>query len=633
MSPADRIEPGTTERRAPAGALVVAAAGIVFGDIGTSPLYALKAAFGPAASLAPAAPNVLGVLSLIFWALVLVVTLKYVLFVMRADNQGEGGILALVALAAGTEPGASRRRGLLVSAGLIGAAAFFGDSVITPAISVLSAVEGLRVAAPGLGAYVVPIALAILAALFGVQSRGAAQLGRWFGPFMLLWFLLLGVLGALQIARAPEVLAAMDPRHAADLFASAPDRAALTLGAVFLTLTGAEALYADMGHFGARAVRRAWVALVWPALVLNYFGQGALLLRDASAVRDPFFLMAPAWALLPLVVVATIATVIASQAVISGTFSLTHQAVRLGFVPHLFVRHTSAREFGQIYVGAVNWLLFAAVAGVVLGFQSSQALGSAYGLAVATTMIATTVLMWRITRRLWGWPAPAITLVIGAFLSVDLAFLAANAAKLTQGAWVPLALSAAVYATMSTWIRGRQLVAAKLAADATDLRAFLAAFGAEPPQRVPGCAVFFSRTGESVPRALLHTIKHYHVLHETVALVTIATRHTPYVPANEHVALEGLGHGFHRVRAEYGFMESPDVGRLLEWTARAGLILTLPDTTFVLSREILAAEPGGAMMRWRLRLFGFLLRNGQRPADSLRLPLARTIEVGTPVEF
>ena len=529
---------------------------MVYGDIGTSPLYTMREAFGARGGLPLGEAAVLGVLSLIFWALVLVVTIKYVAVIMRADNQGEGGVLALVSLVLrGVRAGGRRQRVAIVLA-MIGAALFYGDGILTPAISVLGAVEGLKVATPAFEPYVVPAAVAILTGLFLVQRRGTGGVGVLFGPVMCLWFAVLAVLGVAQIVASPSILGALNPAHAIGLFGTHRWQAFVALGAVVLAVTGAEALYTDMGHFGRRPIRLAWLGFVLPALLLNYFGQGALLLRDPGALANPFYHLAPPWALYPMVVLATAATIIASQAVISGAFSLTRQAVQLGYLPRLEIRHTSAREIGQVYLPRVNWLLMAGVVTVVIGFGSSSALAGAYGIAVVGAMIIDAVLAFAVALLLWRWRPWLAGLAFAAFLLVDFAFLGASTTKILQGGWFPILLAALVLLLMSTWRRGRRSVFDRLYRQAPALPSFLASMKRQPPTRVPGTAVFLTNNLDVVPRALLHNLKHNQVLHERVVMLRVVTEDVPRVPRSERVQVEHLGANVHRVLVRYGFMET-----------------------------------------------------------------------------
>ena len=618
----------------PAGllGLSVAAVGVVYGDIGTSPLYALKEVFGEG-RLALNPGNVLGILSLVFWTLTVVVSLKYVTLILRADNHGEGGLVAMLALALQAVKDRPVLRGRLLLVGIFGTAIFFGDGVITPAVSVLSAVEGLEVAAPGLHPYVVPVALLVLGALFAAQRFGTAAVGRFFGPVMLLWFTVLAVLGAVHVLRNPGVLAALSPHHALQFVAGQPGVAFLTLGAVVLCVTGAEALYADLGHFGKRPIRLAWFTVVMPALVLNYFGQGALLLADPSAVRNPFYEMAPQWALFPLVGLATLAAVIASQALITAAFSVTKQVIQLGCLPRLRITHTSIRETGQIYIPAVNWGLFAGIVLAVVLFRSSGALASAYGIAVTLDMTITTVMTFFVIR--WGWRLP-LALCLGAtglFFVVDLLFLAANAVKVFEGGWFPLVIGAVMFTLMTTWQRGRQLLGERLREDAVELPAFLEAVFVSPPARVPGTAVFLNAERGSTPFALLHNLKHNKVLHERNLFVTVRHHEVPWVGFDRRVEVEGLGHDCWQVTLHFGFKNDPDVPEALKLLAQQGLHLEEMQTSYFLSRDSVIPTFGRGMALWREKLFASMHRNAAAAADFLYLPANRIVELGSKVEI
>ena len=624
-------EAATALPKTPLPALTIAAIGVVYGDIGTSPLYTMREAFGEDGALPVTEASVFGVLSLIFWSLVVVVTLKYVIVILRADNRGEGGILALSTLALRDLP-ARRRRTVLVLA-MFGAALFYGDGLITPAISVLSAIEGLEVATPRFEPYVVPFALGILIALFVLQSRGAGKIGSLFGPVVCLWFVVLGFLGLAQIVEAPQVLRALIPTHALTLFSTHPWAAFVTLGVVFLAVTGAEALYADMGHFGRRPIRIAWFGLVLPGLLLNYFGQGALLLADPRTAANPFYLLAPTWALYPMVVLATWATVIASQAVISGAFSISGQAVQLGYLPRLSVRHTSAQTMGQIYIPTINWLLLAGVVLLVLGFQTSSNLAGAYGIAVSAAMAIDAVLAGIVAHSGWGWRPALVVAVFGAFLAIDLTFLSANALKIFAGGWVPIVLAAAVFVLISTWRRGREVVFERLYRGAPSLRSFLTTLSRQPPTRVPGTAVFLTANPDAVPRALLHNLKHNKVLHERVVVLKVETEDVPRVPNSERVAIEHLGANFHRVVLRYGFMERPDVTAALSFCQLGPPEPTLMDTSFFLSRETLLPSARPDLPRWRERIFIHMANAALDATRFFRLPPHRVVEIGTQVEI
>ncbi len=611
--------------------LALGALGVVYGDVGTSPLYALRACFDPSYGVAPTRDNVLGVLSLVAWALIVVVSVGYLAIIMRADNRGEGGILALMALVPRSER-LRRARGPLVGMGLFGAALLYGDGMITPAISVLSAVEGLELAAPALHAWVEPITVAILVALFALQRRGTAHIGAVFGPLTLLWFTTLGVLGVAQVVREPSVVAALDPRHAIRFFAANGWAAFLALGGVFLVVTGAEALYADMGHFGLRPIRLAWFAVVLPGLALNYLGQGALLVRDPGAIESPFYRMVPAFAYWPVLVLATLATIIASQAVISGAFSLTRQAVQLGYCPRVRITHTSARQIGQIYAPAVNAALMAGTVALVLGFRSSEALAGAYGIAVAGTMTITAALLGVVAVAGWGWHPAAAAVVAGGLLAVDVAFLGANVPKVAAGGWVSLLVAGAVFVAMTTWRRGRVSLAERLRHLTPPDEVVVRSLTEHPPLRVPGTAVFLDRTMHGVPPALLHNLKHNKVLHERVVLLTVVTEPTPTVPDAARWTLRDVAPGFYRLVVRYGFMETPDIPALLARVDVPPLTFKPLETTYFLSRDTILPS-GRTMARWRARLFAFMSRNARSAGDYFRLPPNRVVELGAQVEL
>jgi KUP system potassium uptake protein len=614
-------------------ALILGALGVVYGDIGTSPLYALRECFHGEHAMALSRANVLGVLSLIFWSLIIVISIKYLIFVMRADNRGEGGILALLALVPARLRSRLSGHWLLVAMGLFGAALLYGDGMITPAISVLSAVEGLQIATHVFDQQVVPITIAILVGLFLIQRRGTAGIGAVFGPVMVLWFSVLGVMGLLWIVRDPEVLTAVNPVHAVQFFVRNRVAGFLTLGSVFLVVTGGEALYADMGHFGRRPIQTAWFALVLPALMLNYFGQGALLLTDPAAVDNPFYRMAPGWALYPLVALATLATVIASQAVISGAFSLTRQAVQLGYCPRIEIVHTSEEEIGQIYIPTVNWVLMLSTIGLVLGFRESSNLAAAYGVAVTATMAITTILAYVVERRVWGWSLVAALPLTLFFLGIDLSFFGANIVKVWDGGWFPLAVAALIYALMSTWKRGRALLGEQLSKGALPFVDFIGSVRPDSPPRVPGTAVFMARDPDATPTALLHNLKHNKVLHERVILLTLQNEEIPRVDRKERVTVEPLGKEFYRVVARYGFMENPGIPEVIERSRAQGIDLSLMTTTFFLSRETLIPSRNQGMALWRDKLFALMSRNAMRPTDFFRLPPNRVIELGMQVKI
>ncbi len=615
--------------------LTLGALGVVYGDIGTSPLYALRECFGGSHPLPPTRENVLGVLSLIFWSLLLIVSLKYLAIVLRATNKGEGGILALMALAfPKRSEGADHRRALLIGLGVFGAALLYGDGMITPAISVLSAVEGLKVATPAFDHYVIPITVVTLVGLFAAQRRGTASVGAVFGPVMVLWVVSLGLLGIRGILMSPQVLWSLDPMLGLEFLLRSGWTGFVVLGSVFLAVTGAEALYADVGHFGARPIRIAWFGLVLPGLFLNYLGQGALILHDPKAIVNPFFLLAPHWALYLLAGLATAATVIASQALISGAFSLTIQAIQLGYLPRMAVKHTSSTERGQIYLPHVNWALMLACIGLVLGFRSSSNMASAYGIAVTLTMLSTTVLFYFAARRVWGWSAWRAAAVCSVFILVEAAFFAANLLKVFRGGWFPLAMGLAIFLIMATWKKGRQLVWNKLRPAAMPIDDFLDEIqrNREVP-RVRGTAVFMTANPEGTPIALLHNLKHNKVIHERNIILTILTDEVPQVDAAKRLEITKLAAGFHRVIAHYGFMEEPNVPELLAGAPLVGDPVNLHRTTFFLSRETIVPSGSGSMRRWRQWLFAVMSRNAQSAGSFYRIPPNRVIELGMQVEI
>jgi KUP system potassium uptake protein len=613
--------------------LSLTALGIVYGDIGTSPLYAVRESFHPSHGIAASPENVLGVLSLIFWSLILVISVKYLGFILRADNRGEGGILALAALC--TPMGIRHRssRWGLIMLGLFGTALLYGDGAITPAISVLSAVEGLEVATPLFEPYIIPITIAILVVLFVSQHHGTARVGKVFGPVTLLWFLMLTGLGVWHILREPQVLAAVNPAHAVDFFAQTGWRGFVVLGSVFLVVTGGEALYADVGHFGKRPIRLAWFLIVLPALLLNYFGQGALLIHTPAAVENPFYRMVPPWALYPVVVIATAATVIASQALISGAFSLTMQAVQLGYIPRVAIDHTSAREFGQIYIPGVNWTLMLACIGLVVGFGSSSNLAAAYGVAVTTTMVITTLLFFVVARERWGWSLPVVLSVTGFFLIIDLAFWGANIIKVPHGGWFPLVVGAVLFGLMATWKRGRLILRERLDGVVLPADLFLQDIRGNSATRVPGTAVFMYSDPAATPPALLHNLKHNKVLHERVVFLVVETENVPHVPAEERAKTEDLGVGFYRVTLHYGFMEEPNVPRALAELREKGLEFKPMETTYFLGRETLIPSNKPGMALWRERLFSVMHRNARTATSFFCLPPNRVVELGAQIEL
>ena len=615
--------------------LALLALGVVYGDIGTSPLYAVKETFSPVSGLPLTQANILGGLSTIFWALMIVVSLKYVVLIMRADNRGEGGIMALIALATSAVRERPRRRNALLAIGALGASLFYGDAVLTPAVTVLSAVEGLEVATSAFKPYVVPIAVGVLLALFAFQVRGTAAVGRLFAPVTMLWFLAIGAAGIYGIVRHPEVLAALNPLHAAAFLIGNGAISFVVLGAVVLAVTGAEALYADMGHFGKGPIRLAWFSLVAPSLALNYFGQGALLIGQPEAVTNPFYHLVPGWALFPMVALATAAAVIASQAVISGAFSLTKQAVQLGFLPRMTLVHTSARESGQIYIPGINWLLCAAVVSAVVGFGTSSELAGAYGIAVTATMSVDTLLTFFVIRYGWRYPLWLCILATGFFLLIDLAFFSASLLKIADGGWFPLAIGGAVFLIMTTWRRGREVLMEQLRASSVPLEPFLNSLFLEPPQRVQGTAVFLTATPEATPHALLHSLKHYKVLHEQNVFLTVEFADEPWITDDQRIGCERLAHDCWRVRVRYGFLDRLDVGLALELCGPHGLQLDPMDVSFFLSREkiVPVAGRGSKMARWRERIFSAMARNAGNVTDYFNIPTNRVIELGTRVQI
>ncbi|YCH22259.1 potassium transporter Kup [Pseudomonas sp. D1-3] len=614
-------------------ALLIGAVGIVYGDIGTSPLYSLKEIFSPHYGVGLSQASVLGILSLIFWSLTLVVTIKYVMFILRADNGGEGGIMALTALAQRAAADYPRLRTLLIMLGLFGAALFYGDSMLTPAVSVLSAVEGVGLVVDGIDHWVVPLALLILIPLFLLQRHGTARIGNLFGPVMVIWFLVLGALGVHGIVQRPEVLLSLNPYWALQFFIANPLLGLTVTGAVVLTITGAEALYADLGHFGRKPIVHAWLLLAFPGLILNYFGQGALLLSDPEAVRNPFYLLAPGWALIPLIGLSTVATIIASQAVITGAFSVTRQAIQLGYVPRMQILHTSSAEQGQIYIPLINSLLLVGVVLLVLGFQSSSGLAGAYGVAVTGTMLCTTLLVSSVILLLWRWPKVLAVPLLAVFLLVDGIFFAANVPKIIGGGAVPMVVGILLFGLMTTWKRGRQLVLERLDEHSLVLRDFIASIALQPPHRVAGTAVFLTSRVEVVPHALLHNLLHNQVLHERVMLLTVLYEDRPRVPLAERFDLEAYDQGFYRVRLRFGFLEAPDIPQALAQLGDQGIDCPPMQTTYFLSRETVIPSERIGMAMWRERLFAVLQKNAGSSLGFFRLPVNRVIELGTQVEI
>lgn len=614
--------------------LALGALGVVYGDIGTSPLYAFRESFHEGHGIPATAENIIGVLSLIFWSLIIIITIKYLVFVMRADNHGEGGILVLTTL---IMPARDPRRGTgrwwLIMLGLFGTALLYGDGIITPAISVLSAVEGLGVATPLFEPFIIPITIAILVALFWFQRHGTERVGRIFGPVTLVWFVVLGSLGLWWITRQPDVLAAANPLHGLNFFRHNGWPGFLVLGSVFLVVTGGEALYADMGHFGRTPIRLAWFAVVLPALLLNYFGQGALLITNPAAIENPFYHMAPSWALYPVVALATFATVIASQALITGAFSLTRQAVQLGYLPRVVIDQTSPSAVGQIYIPTVNWLLLASCIALVLVARSSTRLAAAYGLAVTTTMVVTTLLLFVVARERWKWSLPVAVLFAAFFLVIDLGFWGANVMKIPAGGWFPLLVGVLVLTVMTTWKRGRQLLRQIMGKRAVRFSDFAAGFDSAGVVRVPGTAVYMYSDPECTPPALLHNLEHNKVIHEKVILLSIKVNEVPYVPAAERVEVHPLQNGFYRVVLCYGFMEDPDVPRDLALARERGLPLEPGEATYFLGRERLLPTDRPGMAIWRERLFVLMNRNAHDAAEFFRLPPDRVVEIGVRAEM
>lgn len=619
----------------PTSLLVLGAIGVVFGDIGTSPLYALKEAFNPHYGIPLSQENVLGILSVMVWSMVWVITIKYLFVMMRADNSGEGGILALLALALRGVRGRPVLKWTIIGFGIFGAAMFYGDSMITPAITILSAMEGLQEYSPKLEPYVLPFTLAVIALLFFIQKHGTAKVGALFGPVMVLWFVALAVIGAMNISVNPSVLHALKPAHGVEFVFAYPGPAFFVLGAVFLTVTGGEALYADMGHFGKKPIRIGWLAIVFPALVINYFGQAAFILHDPEAIKNPFYRMVPAWGVLPMVVLATCASVIASQAVITGAFSVTRQAIQLGYIPRLEILHTSERTIGQIYMPFVNWILFVAVVLLVLGFGTSTALANAYGIAVSATMVTEVILLMVVARYIWKWSWPMIAFVIGGFLVVDSIFLASNAAKFLAGGWFPLLIGAVIFSLLMTWKRGRTLMFRKLSEQGIPLKPFLEGLVAHSPHKVQGTAIFLTAQPDSVPHALLHNLKHNKVLHDRTVFLTIVTHDVPFVPVEDRVQFERIVEGFYKVEAWYGFKEQPDIDEILNaCRVRYGLSFDVMDTSFFLSRDTViptADHPGMAL--WRDHVFAWMSRNATRATEFFNIPANRVVELGTHIEI
>lgn len=621
--------------------LSLGALGVVFGDIGTSPLYALRECFGEY-GLAPTPENVIGILSLIFWTLIIVICVKYMAFIMRADNKGEGGILSLMALAVRSQSNkesSGRRRWLMTILGLFGAALLYGDGMITPAVSVLSAMEGLSIVAPQFSSFIIPLTIFVINAIFLMQKYGTGRIGVIFGPILFLWFFTLGALGIGGIVENPHIFEALLPHHAFEFFFRNGWHGFIVLGSVFLVVTGGEALYADMGHFGKRPIRLAWFFVALPALTLNYFGQGALLLNNPEAISNPFYMLAPKWAVLPMVILATLAAVIASQALISGVFSITRQAIQLGFCPRISIIHTSSQEIGQIYVPAVNWGLFIGVIWLVLTFRTSSNLAAAYGIAVTGTMVITTILAYEVSRQKWQWSLLKASVIWGIFLIMDLAFFGANIRKITHGGWVPLAIGALIYLLMSTWQKGRQVLFRRLKERSMPIEEFCQKILREPPLRAPGTAIYMTGDPWGVPVPLLHNLKHNKVLHQRVAILTIQTREVPFVSKKDRISIQEVIPNMYRILAYYGFMETPKMKHILEACRQQDINFNVNDTTFVLGRETIIADkspqrPGDpGMAHWRERLFAVMSKNAQRPTAFFKIPPNQVIEVGIQVEI
>jgi KUP system potassium uptake protein len=610
--------------------LSLGALGVVFGDIGTSPLYAFKECFSKEHHLQPTPENILGILSLIFWSLTIIISIKYLIFVMRADNRGEGGILSLMSL---LRPRKSKRHKLLLGVALFGSALLYGDSIITPAISVLSAIEGLEVVTPMFNPYVVPLTIVVLIGLFGVQKFGTAKVGAMFGPIMIAWFTTIAVLGAWHIIKEPHVLAALLPTYAVMFFVHNGLYGFLILGTVFLVVTGGEALYADMGHFGAKPIRLVWFAYVFPALVLNYFGQGAFLLHTPGGVEHPFFLMAPSWGRYPLIILATVAASIASQAVISGAYSLTRQAAQLGYLPRIRIRHTSVREIGQIYIASLNWVLMFAAIALVIIFQKATNLAAAYGVSVTTTMVITTILMAVVERERWKWSFIAIAALTIPLFIIETTFWASNLVKIPDGGWFPLLVGILVFTLNSTWRKGRHILSARLAAQSIGIDDFLRQLAENRIPRVPGIAIFMSRHAEGVPTTLLHNIKHNKIVHKTVVLMTVETEEKAHLSDDERFEWLELGHGVFRLTLHFGYMEDPDIPAMLERLGDKPVKFTPMTTSYFLGRETLIPTKQPGMAIWREHLFAWLMRNSSSASVFFSLPPNQVIELGAQVEL
>ena len=615
------------------GALTIGAVGVVFGDIGTSPLYAFKESFHPSHGIPLAEATVFGILSVMFWAMMALVSVKYLAFMMRADNKGEGGILALTALAQRCFRKGTRRHWWVVALGMFGASMFYGDAIITPAMTVLSAVEGLHIVTPALDKFVMPISIGIMVGLFAIQRHGTAAVGRYFGPTMVLWFLVLAVLGVVQIAGHPMILAALNPWYSWQFFIDHKVAAWLTLGAVVLCVTGGEALYADMGHFGRKPIRLAWFSLVWPALLLNYFGQGALILADPEAIKNPLYLMAPSWALIPMIMLATAAAIIASQAVISGAFSLTKQAILLGYLPRFNIEYTNEKEAGQIYVPFVNWGLLIGIIALVLIFKNSTNLAAAYGIAVMLTMTIDTLLLWVVMLYIWKWNRWIASALIAGILANDFMFLSATMTKIAEGGWFPLVIGVAMFTIMSTWRRGREIVRRKVNDGAMPMKLFVDSMAMSDTPRVEGTGIFMTANPSGVPNSLLHNLKHNKVLHGRVVVLSIVIEDIPRVPKEDYIWIENLGHGFYNIIAHYGFKETPNIPVMLNDCKLQSMDFDMMETSFFVNRETLIATPKGGMALWREHLFVWMTHLATKASDYFRIPTNRVVELGTQVEI
>jgi KUP system potassium uptake protein len=622
----------STSSKSSLAALTLSAIGVVYGDIGTSVLYAVKEVFG-SGHVAFTPENVYGIMSIFFWTLTVIVSIKYVVLVLRADNNGEGGLVAMLALASQAVKESPRLRRVLLIVGIFGTCLFYGDGVITPAISVLGAMEGLEVISPKFHAYIVPLTLFVLFLLFFVQKRGTAGIGKFFGPITLVWFAVIAALGVAQIATNPVILKALNPLYALGFMWHNPGTTFILLGAVVLCVTGAEALYADLGHFGKKPIRLAWFSVVMPALTLNYFGQGALLLNNPAAVKNPFYMMAPDWALIPLIVLATMAAVIASQALITGAFSVTKQVIQLGYLPRLNIQHTSVRDTGQIYMPFVNWGLFVAIVLAVVMFRSSSNLAAAYGIAVTTDMLITTILTFYVIRYSWRYPLVLCIAATGFFFVVDLAFWGSNLLKLLDGGWFPLAIGGAIFTLMVTWKDGRRLLNEKLRADSLDLNSFIDAVFVSPPARVDGTAVFLTAEPGTVPNALLHNLKHNKVLHEHNLFVTVRNHEVPWIGLEKRIEIESLGHDCWQVVVHYGFKNNPDLPKALQQIKGRGCELEAMTTSYFLSRDTVIPTIGSGMAQWREKLFAQMHHNASGAADFLKLPNNSVVELGSKIEI